>query len=80
VVGGGLVFAFDAADLTENIEQELPVGGFVDVEPEVTVAAIRKLKSLAAGRGYRIVPGHDPIAWPALTAELATRWPTPAPH
>ena len=27
-------------------------------------------------RGYRIVPGHDPVAWPALTAELATRWPT----
>ena len=22
-------------------------------------------------RGYRLVPGHDPDAWPALTAELA---------
>ena len=27
VGGGGFVFAFDAADLTENIERELPVGG-----------------------------------------------------
>jgi N-acyl homoserine lactone hydrolase len=78
VGGGGIVFAFDAADLTENIEHELPVGGFIDVEPEVTVEAIRKLKSLAAARGYPLVPGHDPVAWPALTAELATRWPTPA--
>ncbi len=75
VGGGGLVFAFDAADLTINIDDELAVGGFIDVEPEVTVAAIRKLKALAADRGYRIVPGHDPVAWPALTNELATRWP-----
>jgi N-acyl homoserine lactone hydrolase len=73
--GGGIVFAFDAADLTENIDQELAVGGFIDVEPEVTVAAIRKLKALAAARGYHIVPGHDPVAWPAITEELAIRWP-----
>jgi glyoxylase-like metal-dependent hydrolase (beta-lactamase superfamily II) len=76
--GGGLVFAFDAADLTENIEDEVAVGGFIDVEPEVTVAQIRKLKRLAAERGYRLIPGHDPVAWPALTAELAARWPAPA--
>jgi N-acyl homoserine lactone hydrolase len=71
--GGGFVFACDAADLTENIEAELPVGGFVDVGPEETVAQIRTLKRLAAERGYRLVPGHDPVAWPALTAELAAR-------
>ncbi|HEY4462780.1 MAG TPA: N-acyl homoserine lactonase family protein [Streptosporangiaceae bacterium] len=73
--GGGLVFAFDAADLTQNIEQEVAVGGFIDVEPEVTVAQIRKLKRLAAERGYRLIPGHDPVAWPALSTELAARWP-----
>jgi glyoxylase-like metal-dependent hydrolase (beta-lactamase superfamily II) len=76
VGGGGFVLAFDAADLTINIDDELAVGGFIDVEPEVTAAAIRKLKALAADRGYRIVPGHDPVAWPALTTELATRWPS----
>ena len=76
--GGGLVFAFDAADLTQNIEQEVAVGGFIDVEPEVTVAQIRTLKRLAAERGYRLIPGHDPVAWPALTSELAARWPAPA--
>jgi glyoxylase-like metal-dependent hydrolase (beta-lactamase superfamily II) len=39
------------------------------------VAAIRRLKSLASDRGYPIVPGHDPVAWPALTEELSARWP-----
>jgi glyoxylase-like metal-dependent hydrolase (beta-lactamase superfamily II) len=73
--GGGFVFAFDAADLTENIDGELAVGGFIDCEPEATVGAIRRLKELAAARGYPVVPGHDPVAWPALTEELAARWP-----
>jgi N-acyl homoserine lactone hydrolase len=76
--GGGIIFAFDAADLTQNIDGELAVGGFIDVEPEETAVQIRKLKRLAAERGYRLVPGHDPVAWPALTSEMATRWPVPA--
>jgi glyoxylase-like metal-dependent hydrolase (beta-lactamase superfamily II) len=41
----------------------------------VTVAQIRKLKRIAAERGYPLIPGHDPVAWPALTRELAARWP-----
>jgi glyoxylase-like metal-dependent hydrolase (beta-lactamase superfamily II) len=76
--GGGFVFAFDAADLTENIDGELPVGGMIGVPPEVTVQQIRRLKAIAAERGYRLIPGHDPVAWPALAAELAARWPGPA--
>jgi glyoxylase-like metal-dependent hydrolase (beta-lactamase superfamily II) len=70
VGGGGFVFAFDAADLTENIESELAIGGMIDVEPEVTVEQIRKLKRIAATRGYPLIPGHDPVAWPALTESL----------
>jgi glyoxylase-like metal-dependent hydrolase (beta-lactamase superfamily II) len=70
VGGGGFVFAFDAADLTENIESELAIGGMIDVEPEVTVEQIRKLKRIAAARGYSLIPGHDPVAWPALTESL----------
>jgi glyoxylase-like metal-dependent hydrolase (beta-lactamase superfamily II) len=69
--GGGFVFAFDAADLTENIDREVAVGGRINAGPEVSVEQIRKLKAIAADRGYRLVPGHDPVAWPALTAELA---------
>jgi glyoxylase-like metal-dependent hydrolase (beta-lactamase superfamily II) len=74
VGGGGFVFAFDAADLTENIEHERAVGGFIGVSPDETIEPIRRLKSLAAARGYRLVPGHDPDAWPALTAEMAKRF------
>lgn len=74
--GGGFVFAFDAADLTENIDREVAVGGRIGASPAVSVAQIRKLKRIAAERGYRLVPGHDPVAWPALTAELGA--PAPA--
>jgi glyoxylase-like metal-dependent hydrolase (beta-lactamase superfamily II) len=79
VGGGGFVFAFDAADLTENIEHELPIGGVVDVDPAETVEPIRRLKKLAAERGYRLVPGHDPVVWPALTSELAEYFATRSP-
>jgi N-acyl homoserine lactone hydrolase len=75
VGGGGFVFAFDAADLTENIEREVAVGGRIGAPPEVSVTQIRKLKQIAADRGYRLVPGHDPVVWPALTAELGSRSP-----
>jgi glyoxylase-like metal-dependent hydrolase (beta-lactamase superfamily II) len=71
VGGGGFVFAFDAADLTENIDREVAVGGRIGASPAESVAQIRKLRRIAAERGYRLVPGHDPDVWPALTAELA---------
>lgn len=74
VGGGGLVFAFDAADLTENIEHELSVGGLIGCGPERSIASIQRLKTLATERGYEIVPGHDPIAWPAWTALMRDRF------
>ncbi len=74
VGGGGLVFAFDAADLTENIEMERAVGGRIDASPEVTIEAIRRLKAIAAERGYPLIPGHDPVVWPDLTRSLAERF------
>src|SRR5262249_18015823 len=58
VGGGGFVFAFDAADLTENIAREVAVGGRINAGPEVSVEQIRKLKRIAADRGYLLVPGH----------------------
>ncbi|MHB8466246.1 MAG: N-acyl homoserine lactonase family protein [Acidimicrobiales bacterium] len=66
----GFVLAFDAADLQQNIDEELAVGGFIDCPPEQTVEAIRRLKAIAAEKGYRLVPGHDPVVWPAFTKEL----------
>lgn len=72
--GGGLVLAFDAADLTANIEQELAVGGRIGATAEQSIEAIRRLKAIAAGKGYPLVPGHDPVSWPRLTAEMAARF------
>lgn len=74
VGGGGFVFAFDAADLTENIEDDVSIGGRVDATPAECVEQVRKLKSLATQRGYTLVPGHDPVVWPALTHTLSQRF------
>jgi glyoxylase-like metal-dependent hydrolase (beta-lactamase superfamily II) len=78
VGGGAVIFAFDAADLAENLLEELAVGGVIDCDPETTVAQIRKLKELAKREGALTIPGHDPRVWPALTdvlRESEGRWP-----
>ncbi len=69
--GGGFVFAFDAADLAENIDREVAAGGRIGASAAQSAGQIRKLKRIAADLGYRLVPGHDPDVWPALAAELA---------
>ncbi len=79
VGGGGFVFAFDAADLQENIDGELPVGGVIGCDPQETVAHIRRLKAIARAEGLRLVPGHDPQVWPVLSEELAVSGGRPAP-
>jgi glyoxylase-like metal-dependent hydrolase (beta-lactamase superfamily II) len=68
--GGGYVFAFDAANMSENCEKEVAVGGLINATPEDSVEQIRKLKRIAAERGYQLIPGHDPVAWPRLIREL----------
>lgn len=77
--GGGFVFAFDAADLTENIQHELPIGSAVDAGPEETVAQIRRLKEIAVREQLRLVPGHDPNVWPRLTKDLQAAGGVPQP-
>ena len=67
--GGGFVFAFDAVCTVDGCDREVP-GGLIDVTLEEGAAQIRRLKRLAAERGYQLIPGHDPVAWPALTAAL----------
>ena len=40
-----------------------------EAPPEATIEPIRKLKRLAAARGYSLIPGHDPVVWASgLTA------------
>jgi N-acyl homoserine lactone hydrolase len=75
VGGGGFVFACDAADLTENIEAEVSIGGRIGATPDEAVEQIRRLKALGAERGYPLVPGHDPVVWPSLSRDLLGRFP-----
>lgn len=77
--GGGFVFAFDAADLQENLDDELAPGNFY-ADEEQAVEAIRRLKAIAAEKGYRVIPGHDPEVWPAFTDELGVPGPPPDGH
>ncbi|MDX6214240.1 MAG: N-acyl homoserine lactone hydrolase, partial [Frankiales bacterium] len=71
----GFVLAFDAADLQRNIDEELSPGGMVDTTPAQGIESIRRLKSIAAERDYQLVPGHDPLAWPAFTKQLGVPGP-----
>ena|GEM_PF-317473 len=64
----GYVFAADAADLTENIEAERPVGGRIGASPADSVAVIRALKARARALGFPLVPGHDTDVWLGLVA------------
>lgn len=63
-VSGTFVLAQDCADLAENLEEEILPGGSVD--DEAALAAIRRVKTIAAERGGRVIPGHDPEFFPAL--------------
>jgi N-acyl homoserine lactone hydrolase len=35
---------------------------------------MRRLKKLAAAKGYELIPGHDPIVWPELTRHFDERF------
>jgi glyoxylase-like metal-dependent hydrolase (beta-lactamase superfamily II) len=70
--GGGLVFAFDAACTTDGCDREVP-GGLIRATREQGADQIRRLKRLAAERGYQLIPGHDPGVWPTLAASLKER-------
>jgi N-acyl homoserine lactone hydrolase len=68
--GRGYLFAFDAADLQQNIDEEIGPGGFVYCEADRPLASLRRLKQVAAEENLRLLPGHDPTVWPAFTAEV----------
>ena len=74
--GQGFVFAFDAADLQRNIDEELAPGSTPAGRDEA-IESIRRLKAIAAERGYRVIPGHDPDVWPTFTAQMGCPVPEP---
>jgi N-acyl homoserine lactone hydrolase len=71
----GFVLAFDAADLQRNIDDELAPGGLIGSTPDEAIQAIRRLKAIAAERGFQLVPGHDPVVWPRFTEQLGAGGP-----
>ena len=54
------MFAFDVADLTENIDREVVVGGRIGASAEQSVAQIRKLKQIATESGLPAGPRARP--------------------
>jgi N-acyl homoserine lactone hydrolase len=57
--GAPILLAGDAADLSENIEQELAPGLCWRDDEAMALASIRKLKALARETGAELWPNHD---------------------
>jgi N-acyl homoserine lactone hydrolase len=57
--GPPIVLAGDAADLAENIEEEIAPGLCYEDDPEPALASIRKLEELARSERAWLWPNHD---------------------
>jgi N-acyl homoserine lactone hydrolase len=68
--GRVVLIASDAEDLGENFEREVPPGILL-AGRERALESIRRLKRIAEETGALLIPGHDPVAWAALPAELS---------
>ena len=66
--GPPVLLAGDAADLQENIDDEIAPGGLWQNQEQLAVGSIRKLKALAAETGARLWPNHDMAFYRSLPA------------
>ncbi|WP_286786409.1 MULTISPECIES: N-acyl homoserine lactonase family protein [Pseudomonas] len=57
--GKPVILAGDAADLTENIEEEIAPGTLWQDREDMAIDSIRKLKALARETGGELWPNHD---------------------
>lgn len=64
--GPPIILAGDAADLTENIIDEIAPGNCWQDQTDLAIASIRKLKSLAASEKAQLWPNHDMDFWKTL--------------
>lgn len=64
--GAPILLAGDAADLTENIVDEVAPGNCWQNQTEMAVASIRKLKHLAQAEKANLWPNHDMAFWRTL--------------
>jgi N-acyl homoserine lactone hydrolase len=64
---GSWIFAVDAADLAENLNERIPPGIVADPADEGRAAAsLDRLVDLGASLDARVVPGHDQVCWTAV--------------
>lgn len=66
--GRPVLIAGDAADLQENLDDEVAPGGFREGGHDEAVASIRRLKALARDTGAWIWPNHDMSFFRSLRA------------
>lgn len=66
----GWIFACDAVDLAANLAEGQPVTTGFGLTPAAAVRSMSRLRALGAERGFPIVPGHDPVAFPAVADRL----------
>jgi N-acyl homoserine lactone hydrolase len=64
--GAPIILAGDAADLTENIVDEIAPGHCWQNQIELAVESIRKLKNLAQTEKANLWPNHDMAFWQKL--------------
>jgi N-acyl homoserine lactone hydrolase len=67
--GPPLILCGDAADLTENLDDEVAPGYCWQGDEGLALASIRKLKSLALAEKAELWPNHDFAAfrsWPSF--------------
>jgi N-acyl homoserine lactone hydrolase len=57
--GKPIILCGDAADLSENLDQEIAPGLCWQDRDELALASIRKLKQIAADTGAELWPNHD---------------------
>ena len=67
--GKPIILAGDAADLTENIIDEIAPGHCWQDNTELAIQSIRKLKALAASENAALWPNHDMQFWQQVAAK-----------
>ncbi|MFT6590000.1 MAG: N-acyl homoserine lactone hydrolase [Rhodoferax sp.] len=71
--GSPVLLAGDAADLQENIDNEIAPGGLWRQQEQLAIQSIRKLKALAAETGAQLWPNHDMAFYKNLPVFPAAR-------
>lgn len=66
--GPPVLLAGDAADLQENIDEEIAPGGLWRGQEQLAIHSIRKLKALATETGAQLWPNHDMAFYKSLPA------------